>query len=76
MATTDTHVTVEQLFEAVFSVRPVPRLYNGCQLPLENSLVTAVTRIGAASRLEREHESRGHCWIPHQATTGEDTADL
>jgi hypothetical protein len=37
MIATDTHATIEELFEAVFSVRPVPRLYNEGQLPLEES---------------------------------------
>jgi hypothetical protein len=31
---TDTHATTEDLLEAVFSVRPVPRLYNEDQPPL------------------------------------------
>jgi hypothetical protein len=34
MAATDTHVTIEELLEAVFSVRSVPRLYNEDQLLL------------------------------------------
>jgi hypothetical protein len=46
MAATDTHVTMEMLLEAVFSVRSVPRLYNEGQLPLEKSLETAVRRVG------------------------------
>jgi hypothetical protein len=32
MAARDTHATIEELFEAVFSVRSVPRLYNKGQL--------------------------------------------
>jgi hypothetical protein len=31
---TDTHAIIEELLEAVFSVRSVPRLYNEDQLPL------------------------------------------
>jgi hypothetical protein len=34
MATTKTSATIEELFEAVFSVRSVPRLYNEDLLPL------------------------------------------
>jgi hypothetical protein len=35
MNATDTHATIEELLEAVLSVRPVPRLYNGGQLSLK-----------------------------------------
>jgi hypothetical protein len=45
MAATDMHVTIEELLEAVFCVRSVPRLYNVGHLPLEESLETAVRRI-------------------------------
>jgi hypothetical protein len=38
MAVTDTHATTEELSEALFSVRSVPRLYNEDQLPLRESL--------------------------------------
>jgi hypothetical protein len=34
MTATDTHGTIEELLEAVFSVRSVPRLNNDDQLPL------------------------------------------
>jgi hypothetical protein len=34
MAATDTHATIEELLEAVLSVRSVPKLYNQGQLPL------------------------------------------
>jgi hypothetical protein len=40
VAAIDTHATIEELFETVFSVRSVPRLYNEGQLPLEESLET------------------------------------
>jgi hypothetical protein len=40
------HATTEELLEAVFSVRSVPRLFNEGQLPLEESLETAVKRVG------------------------------
>jgi hypothetical protein len=65
MAATDTHATREELLEAVFSVRFVPRLYNEGQLPLEESLETVVKRIGgccetAASLRGREPWSRGN----------------
>jgi hypothetical protein len=46
MDVTDTHETIEELLEAVFSVRSVPRLYNEDQLPLRGSLETAVRRAG------------------------------
>jgi hypothetical protein len=46
MAVTDTHATLEELLVAVFSVRSVPRLYNEDQLPLEESLETAVRKVG------------------------------
>jgi hypothetical protein len=46
MAVTDMHVSMEELFEAVFSVRAVPRLYNEVQLPLEERSETAVRRVG------------------------------
>jgi hypothetical protein len=45
MTATDTHATIEELLEAVFSVRSLPRLYNESQLQLETSLQTAVTRV-------------------------------
>jgi hypothetical protein len=35
MAERDTHATIEELLEAVFSVRSVPRLYNEDQLPID-----------------------------------------
>jgi hypothetical protein len=78
MAATDMHTTTEEMLEAVFSVRSVPRLYNEGQLPLEKSLETAVRRrggkCGTVTRWQEcEHISRGHCWIHHQAMTGEDT---
>jgi hypothetical protein len=48
IATTDTHATMEELLDAVFSVRSVPRLYDEDWLKFENS--------GARER-ERERES-------------------
>jgi hypothetical protein len=46
MAATDTHPTIEELLEAVFSVRSVPRPYNEGQLPLEECPETARGRVG------------------------------
>jgi hypothetical protein len=46
MAATDTYATIEELLEAVFCVRSVPRLYNEDQLRLRESSETAVRRIG------------------------------
>jgi hypothetical protein len=45
MTATDTHATIEELLEALFSVRSVPRIYNDGQLLLEESLETAVRRV-------------------------------
>jgi hypothetical protein len=45
MAATDTHATTE-LLEEVFSVWSVPRIYNEEQLQLQESLETAVRRVG------------------------------
>jgi hypothetical protein len=46
MAARDAHPTIEELLEAVFSVRSVPRLHNEEQLRLQESLETAVRRVG------------------------------
>jgi hypothetical protein len=64
MAATDTHTTIEELLEAVFSVRSVRRLYNEDQLPLRESLESAVRSVGgwcemAASLRGREPGNRG-----------------
>jgi hypothetical protein len=47
MAATDTHATIEELLEAVFFVRSVPRLYKEGLLLLEKSFETAVRRVGS-----------------------------
>jgi hypothetical protein len=44
MAATDTHATIEELWEAVFSVRS-QGYYNEDQLSLRESLATAVRRV-------------------------------
>jgi hypothetical protein len=36
MVATDTHTTIEELLEVVFSERSVSRLYNEGQLPLDS----------------------------------------
>jgi hypothetical protein len=46
MAATDMHATIEELLEVVFSAQSVTRLYNEGQVPLEESLETAVRRVG------------------------------
>jgi hypothetical protein len=46
MATTDTHSTIEELLEAVFSLKSVPRLYNEGHLLLERRLQTALRTVG------------------------------
>jgi hypothetical protein len=45
MVETGTHGTTK-LMEAVYSVQSVPKLYTDGQLPLEESLETAVRRTG------------------------------
>jgi hypothetical protein len=46
MAAKDKHANMGKLLEAMFSVRSVPRLYNEGKLPSEESLETAVRRVG------------------------------
>jgi hypothetical protein len=46
MAAADTHARIEEMLEAVFSVRPVLSLYNEGQLLLEDSLETTARREG------------------------------
>jgi hypothetical protein len=46
MAETDEHATMEELLEAVFSERSVPRIYNEKQLRLREGLETAVRGVG------------------------------
>jgi hypothetical protein len=65
MAATDKHPTIKEWLEALFSVRCAPGMYNGDQLPLQNSqsLDATVRRIGgwcemAASPRGREPGSR------------------
>jgi hypothetical protein len=45
MASTNTHATIEEPFEAVFSIQSVPRLYKEGQVPLEEILETTVRRV-------------------------------
>jgi hypothetical protein len=45
MTATDMHTT-QELLEAVFAVRSVPRLYNDGQLPLDKSVEMAMRRVG------------------------------
>jgi hypothetical protein len=47
MAATDMYATTEELLEEVFSMRPMPKLYNEGQLPLkEIYTVTWPFRLG------------------------------
>jgi hypothetical protein len=46
MAAAYTHATIEELLEAVFSMRSLPRLYKEEQLRLLATLGTAVRRVG------------------------------
>jgi hypothetical protein len=50
MSAADTHATIEELLEAVLSVRSVPKQYNEGQLPLEKRLKTVVRRVGVSCR--------------------------
>jgi hypothetical protein len=73
MATTDTHATIEELLDAVFSVWSVPKPYTEDQLPLRESPETEIRRVGGwceitASQWGRKPGSKG-------PSTGEDTAD-
>jgi hypothetical protein len=45
MSATGTHTTIEELLEAVLSLRSVLRLYNKDQLSLEQSLEMSVKRV-------------------------------
>jgi hypothetical protein len=72
MAARDAHATIEELLEAVSSVRSVPELYEEKQVRLRESLEMAAGRARgwwdvAASLLGRELGSIG-------TFTGEDTA--
>jgi hypothetical protein len=46
MVVTDMPATIEELLDVVFYVRSVPGLHNEGQLPLEESLETAVKTVG------------------------------
>jgi hypothetical protein len=46
MAARETHGTIEELLEVMFSERSMPMLHNKGQLPLEDSLESAVRRVG------------------------------
>jgi hypothetical protein len=49
--TTDMHITIHKLLEAVFSVQSVPRLHNKDQLPLRESLEMALRRVGGSCEM-------------------------
>jgi hypothetical protein len=59
MAATDIHATTEELLEAVFSVRSVPKLYNKSQLPLDKSLESAVRKVGGWCEMAASLEVSG-----------------
>lgn len=46
IAAADTHSTTEELWDEMFSVRSLPRLYNDYQLSVRESSETAVRRVG------------------------------
>jgi hypothetical protein len=46
MAATGAHEAMVEMFEAVFSMRSVPKLYIEDQLRLRESLETAVRKVG------------------------------
>jgi hypothetical protein len=50
MAATDMHAT-EELLEAMFSVWSVPRVYKEAHLRLQDSLETAMRRVGGRYEL-------------------------
>jgi hypothetical protein len=62
MAATDTHAT-EKLLEAVFSVRSLPRLSNEGQLLLDESLQTAVRRVGGWCEMAESVGVSGVEWV-------------
>jgi hypothetical protein len=55
-----TNETKEKPLEAVFCVRSVPRVYNKSQLPLLESLETAVKRLGGWFEMAA---GRGFCGV-------------
>jgi hypothetical protein len=64
MAATDTHATIEEQLEAVFSVLPVPRLYNEDHLSRSagRQLRVSVAETGNISGTQRKGNVR--CWKP------------
>jgi hypothetical protein len=75
MAATDKNATIEELLEAVFSVRSEPRLYNEGQVPLEQGLEMEVRRAGgwceiAVSLRVSGMESSWESIVPGQSPTG------
>jgi hypothetical protein len=57
LATRDTHSTMKELLEVVFSVRPVPRVYNEDQLPFD-CRVQYLHRDPASRRRRRKGKSQ------------------
>jgi hypothetical protein len=51
MSSKDKDATIEELLEAMFSVRSVPRLYNEEQLQLRMNLETVVRRVEGWSEM-------------------------
>jgi hypothetical protein len=68
----DTHATIEELLEAVFSTWSVPRLYNEKQLLLWDSLEPAARERGPELWNPEAEDIVG---IRCQAVPSEDTAD-
>jgi hypothetical protein len=68
MAATDTHAAIEELLEAVFSVRSLPRLYNKNQSESRESLqAVSQLRVAVAEVEDSSGTSRKRnvcCWQP------------
>jgi hypothetical protein len=68
-AATDTHATVEDMLEAVFSVWPVPRLYNEDHLPVPDIRPEGDTSTVGNQDTElrcKTSSNIAYCEIPHK----------
>jgi hypothetical protein len=61
MSATGTQATVDELLEAMFSVRSMPRLHNEDQMPLRESLETRVRRVGDLCEVASSLRGREPC---------------
>jgi DNA-directed RNA polymerase sigma subunit (sigma70/sigma32) len=76
MIATYTHATIE-LLKAVFSLQSVLRLYDEEQLRSQESLETALRRVGVSCETvtNMSTEAEDIVGLRQQVTTDEDTAD-